>query len=109
MITVSVAGIASSTQYFSPVTYMKTTLDNDPVVSYGLQWLIMTLKSVHQQDGILGLGYQSLSSIRQKPVFVNVSRPSVMRRIQPTPVAINVRPGQRAVPQTPRYSHRTSN
>ncbi|KAH9935592.1 protease [Fomitopsis serialis] len=53
--TVTVAGIKSTAQYFSPVTTLSSSFSGDPI------------------DGILGMAYQSISSLRQPP-FVNQAK-----------------------------------
>ncbi|KAH9946986.1 acid protease [Amylocystis lapponica] len=49
--TVTVAGVTATSQYFAPVTTLSSSFANDPI------------------DGILGLAYQSISSIGKPPFF----------------------------------------
>ncbi|KZT72178.1 acid protease [Daedalea quercina L-15889] len=53
--TLSVAGITSTAQYFSPVTTLSNSFSGDPI------------------DGILGMAYQKISQLGQPP-FVNLAK-----------------------------------
>ncbi|KAF8636167.1 hypothetical protein AX17_003739 [Amanita inopinata Kibby_2008] len=53
--TVSVAGISARNQYFSPVTRLSSSFQNDPI------------------DGILGMAFPTISNLRQSPFFNTAS------------------------------------
>ncbi|KAJ7153545.1 acid protease [Mycena crocata] len=62
--TVDVAGIKAKAQYFSPVTTLSSSFENDPI------------------DGILGLAFPAISNLNQSPFFNTANKDGTVKSNQ---------------------------